>query len=117
MISLLGYIIATAILALASGDMYFYEQRVEMRHFLPFMKRRVIYYDKMHVHIMKNGAIALNHYATWPKFWESPYTQFKATIFDQIGFSSLFCNPEIREFLKTKAQSVSHYGLMGQKLN
>jgi len=115
-ISLLGLIIGIATLALALGDIYFYDQHVEMRRFLPFVKRSVIYYDKMHAHIWQNGSVSLNHYETQPNFLKSPYTWFKANFIDAVNIPG-FCKPEIREFAKTKAQSVSHYGFMGQKLN
>ena len=36
---------------IAAGDVYFYERYVEIRRFLPFMKQRIIYYDKMYIHI------------------------------------------------------------------
>ena len=100
-----------------SGDIYFYERYVEIHCFLPFMKRHVIYYDKMHVHISNMmGRVNLNHYETYPKLWKSPYTWLKASFFDVIYFP-LNYDFEIQEFVKTKAQSVSHYNLMGQKLN
>ena len=50
------------------GDIYFYERRGEMHSLLQFMKRKVIYYDKMHVHIGNMGRVTLNHYETYPKF-------------------------------------------------
>jgi len=51
-----------------------------------------------------------------PKFWKSPYTWLKASILDVIYFP-LNYDFEILEFVKTKAQSVSYYNFMGQKLN
>ena len=90
------------------GDIYFYECYVEIRRILPFMKRKVIYYDKMHVHITKKeGLVSLNNYRTPPKFLESPYTWLKANFSDVIGFS-IVGNTEVLEFVKTKAQSVKH---------
>ena len=89
------------------GDIYFYERYVEIRRFLPFMKRFVIYYDKMHVRVRKDGIVTLNHYETQPKCWKSPYTWFKASFIDAINIP-LFSTPEIREFAKTKVQSVSY---------
>ena len=106
---LLGYIIMAAVVtatALLFGDIYFYEQHVEMRRFLPFIKRHVIYYNKMHVHIMKSGVVVLNYYETRPKFWKSPNAWFKANFLVPINIPS-FSNPEIREFVKTKAQSIN----------
>jgi len=116
------YIMFVAGMALQFRDIYFYERHVEMRRFLTFMKRRVIYYDDMHVHIMtygefarQGGTVNLSHYETWPCFWESPYAWFKANTYDlicfprPISFPRPYCTPEILEFLKTKAQSVSYY--------
>ena len=111
----LGGIVYVASMATV-GDIYFYERYVEIRRFLPFMKRLVIYYDKMHVHIGHMGRVNLNHYETQPKFWKSPYTWLKASILDVIYFP-LNYDFEILEFVKTKAQSVSYYNFMGQKLN
>ena len=96
------------------GDIYFYERYVEIRRILPFMKRYVIYYDKMHVHIVEGTSfVILNHYETLPKFWKSPYTWLKAIYFANIGLANtrftLFYDPKILEFVKTKAQSVTYY--------
>ena len=104
--SLIGSLCIAAVI-ISEVDIYFYEQYVERRPLLPFMKRRVVYYDKMHVHIMKDGGVILNHYKTPPKFLESPYTWFKANVFDFISLSSGSCPPEIWAFVKIKAQSVS----------
>jgi len=105
-ISLLGYITGVAAIALLVGNTYFYERHVEMHRFLPFMKRSVIYYDKMHVHIKQNGRVLLNHYETPPRFWKSPYTWFKANFIAAMNIT-LFANPEILQFIETKAQSVN----------
>ena len=124
--SSIGYILLLAS-AITVGDIYFYERYVEIRCLLPFMKRKVIYYDMMHVHIMERpGFVALNHYETPPKFWNTPYTWLKTYYSDSIyfyfvrttppetwlppGFSLLLLesNPETLEFAKTKAQSVSY---------
>ena len=89
------------------GDMYFYERYVEIRRLLPFMKRHVISYDKMHVHISRrSGFVHLNHYETLPSPWKSPYTWLKVYNYESASFSGI-SNPEILEFLKTKAQSVN----------
>ena len=117
------------------GDIHFYERYVEIRRFLPFMKRQVIYYDMMYVHIMEGtGLVILNHYETLPRFWKSPYTWLKIYYSDSILFYFihtpntrpprvfdyllLYSNSEIMEFLKTKTQSVSYNNNpMWQKLN
>ena len=112
-------------LMIPAGDIYFYERYVEIRRILPFMKRQVIYYDKMHVHITKGlGLVILNHYEIPPKFWDAPYTWVKIYYSDGIYFyfvhtpeanpPRLFfqllleADPEILEFVKTKARSVSY---------
>jgi len=116
------------------GDIHFYERYVEIRRLLPFMKRQVIYYDMMHVHIMEGtGLVILNHYETLPRFWKSPYTWLKIYYSDSILFyfitpetelpwkASLLllaANLEVVEFIKTKAQSVTYNNNpMWQKLN
>ena len=104
--SLLLYIIGVPAIGLLVGDIYFYDRRVEMRCLFPFAKRKVIYYDKMHVHIRNMGRVLLNHYETPPRFWKSPYTWLKANFIAAMNIA-LFANPEIQEFLKTKAQSVN----------
>ena len=103
--SSLAIIMAIVIMA-ALGDIYFYDQYVEIRRFLPFMKRLVIYYDKMHVHIRQDGPAILNYYETPPKFWKSPYTWLKIYHSESIKLP-LNCGPKIFEFLKTKAQSAN----------
>jgi len=86
---------------------YFYERYAQIRRFLPFVKRHVIYYDEMHVHIVKKkGHVRLNHYRTLPKFWESPHTWLKANFLDAINLP-LNCDPKILEFVQTKALSVN----------
>jgi len=113
-----------AIMARA-GDIYFYERHVEIRRFLPFIKRYIIYYDKMHVRIIKkkglaryydkinfsfnskDGLVYLKQYEALPKFWKSPYMWLKIATSESISFSSI-SNPEILEFVKTKAQSVNY---------
>jgi len=115
---LLVYIIfisGTAYHLLIIGDIYFYERHVEMRRFLT-LKKKVIYYDEIHVHIMtsgeyamEGGTVTLSHYKTLPKFLKSPYTWFKVTTSEFISFPRADCTPEILEFLKTKAQSVNYY--------
>jgi len=121
----------------ALGDVYFYEGHVEIRRFLPFMKRQVIYYEKMHVHMPtpmhteyyekmdihmplpmyidwtpRPVPVVLNHYETSPKLWKSPYAWLKAYHSESIGFSlaslSITSNPEVMEFLKKKAKSVNY---------
>ena len=118
------------------GDIHFYERYVEIRRLLPFMKRQVIYYDMMYVHIMEGtGLVTLNHYETPPKFWESPYTWLKTYYSDSIHLYFihdpkayppravrlgllLASNREIMEFVKTKAQSINrHNNSIWQKLN
>ena len=120
-------VIGCLVLMARFGDIAFYEQRVEIRRLLPFMKRHVIYYDSMHVHITRvYNSVNLSHYETPPKFWESPYTCFKADFSDVIGFHlirktglnvyhhinanglPIASNTDILEFLKTKAQSVNY---------
>ena len=103
-------------MGVAAGNVYFYDRYVEIRRFLPFMKRHVMYYDKMHAHVSVTDNILLNHYETRPKFWKSPSTWLKANIF-YIVYIPNFYDSEIQEFVKTKALSVSHYSLMGHKLN
>ena len=102
--------------ASAAWDAYFYGQYVEIQRLLPFMERHVMYYDKMHAHVSIMDHILLNHYETRPKFWKSPYTWLKANLLYVIYIPN-FCDPEIQEFAKAKAQSVSHYSFMGHKLN
>ena len=132
MIFILNLMIFILILAqmILVGDIYFYERHVEIRRLLPFMKRQVIYYDMMHVHIMGTGLVILNHYEAPTKFWEPAYISLKTYHFDSIHFHFIFNRPprvfrsllllsnyEIMEFIKIKAQSVSYYNLMGHKLN
>jgi len=133
-ISLMPFILILAPM-IPVGDIHFYERYVEIRRLLPFMKRQVIYYDMMHVHIMEGtGLVILNHYETLPRFWKSPYTWLKIYYSDSILFYFihtpkthpprlfhrllLVSNPEIMEFIKTKAQSVTYNNNpMWQKLN
>jgi len=101
------------------GDVYFYEQYAESRGlFLPFVKQNIIYYDKMHVHILKEPdwimemkpvSGTLSYYETPPKLWS--YIRLRAYHSENIGFS-LALNSEVMEFIKTKAQSVSYYKFM-----
>ena len=106
-VSLLSYIVVVAVMGLLVGDIYFYERYVEMRRFLPFMKRKAIYYEEMHVHIKLGSFVTLNHYGTQPKFWESPNAWFKAYFSENINLPLTY-TPEILEFLKTKALSVNN---------
>jgi len=111
-------ILLVAIVA-AVGDIYFYERYVEIRRLLPFMKQHVIYYDKMHAHIPELAefsdmmSFTLNRYETPPKVWKSPYTWLKAYHSESICFGhskvTTFYDPEILEFVKTKAQSVNYH--------
>ena len=117
MIYLLLCIRGVATTVLEIGDVYFYERHVEIRLFFPFMKRRVIYYDDMHVFVLGYGdlitmaecTVYLSHHKMSPKFWKSPYAWFKANYYDYICFPRTDCTPEILEFLKTKAQSVNDH--------
>ena len=108
--------ISGAILLASVRDIYFYEGYVETRSLLPsFMNREVISYDKMHVHIYKrHDRIRLNHYETLPKLWESPYAWLKTKFYPSIllACSPRYCTPEMLEFIKTKAQSISYYTSM-----
>ena len=108
-----------------AGDIYFYERYVEIRRFLPFMKRKIIYYDQIHVRIIKkegldkywdklrlpisryDGRVYLDQHKTLPKFWKSPYAWLEIATSESIRFSAI-SNPEILEFVKTKAQSVDY---------
>ena len=105
------------------GDIYFYERYVEIRYLLPFMKRQVIYYDKMHVHITEGlDIVTLNHSLIFPNCADAPCTWLRTYCSEGIYFY-LFNNqpvqrfyhllleadPEILEFVKTKAQSVNYH--------
>jgi len=124
-IYLLLCIIGVATTALHTADVYFYERYVEMRCFFPFIKRRVMYYDDMHVRVMEYGDFAtmvhpfvrLSHYRTLPKFLKSPYAWFKMNISGSIYFPLQFWTPVLLEFLKIKAQSVSYYNFLGREIN
>jgi len=93
------------------GDIYFYEGYVERRCIFPFMKPDIIYYEEMSAHFDVMDSVYLSHYETWPKFWKSPYTWLKAKSYDSIliGYYSRYYTPEILEFIKTKARSVSYH--------
>ena len=124
-ISLLLYITSVVTTALKYGDIYFYERYVEIRLFFPFIKRRAMYYDDMHVHVMEHGkfttmdhpVVTLSHYRTPPKFLKSPYAWFKMNIYDSFYFFFQFWTPALSEFLKTKAQSVSYYDFFGCEID
>ena len=108
-----------------SVDIYFYDRYVEIRCFLPFMKRKVIYYDQIHVRIIKkegldkywdklrfrnrrqDGLVHLDQYKTLPNPLKSPYAWLEIATSESASFSAI-SNPEILEFVKTKAQSVDY---------
>ena len=105
----LGCILWVVVMS-ALGDIYFYEQYVEIRRLLPFIKGHVIYYDNMHVRINDpGGGVTLQHYQIPTKFWKSPYTWFKANCFEVINIPRLLHVPETEEFVKPKARSVEYY--------
>ena len=88
------------------GDLYFYERHVETGSFLPFVKRKTIYYDKMHLYVRKDGIVILSHFEARPKF--CPYTRLRAYHSESINLPRTY-DPEILEFVKTKAQSVNYH--------
>ena len=112
-LGLLSVIIPCIVMPIIGTNIYFYEQYVEARPVLQFVKRRVLYYDKMHVHIMKNRfdthyIVNLSYYETPPKFWKSPYAWLKASPSGAINFKlDVDGNTKILEFVKTKAKSVN----------
>jgi len=128
-IFLLPFIIMCIAAISGCGDVYFYEGYVERQALFPFAKRKVIYYDKMHVHIAKPPdwvlaerapSVIFNHCEMLPKHWlHSWLEEYHSENIIGLPYPSfgMFYDPKILEFVKTKAQSVSYYNPKWEKLN
>jgi hypothetical protein len=55
---------------------YFFARYIELRPFLPFVNKRVIYFDRLHIRIREGREILLAN-SEIPKWWESPYNYWK----------------------------------------
>jgi hypothetical protein len=105
----------TLIPVFATGNVYFFEKHIELRPYLPFIRKRIVYYDGLHIRIREGRGILLTN-AIIPKWWKSPYTYWKIVSLNgfRIPFSSIgLKNPEVLpqaiSIVREKATSVSTF--------
>jgi len=105
----------TLISVFIGGNVYIYEKFIELRPFLPFIKKRIVYFDELRIRIRKGRGMLLTNLVI-PIWWKSPYLYWK--IVSLYGFGIPFStaglkNPESLslaiELVKARAISISNF--------
>jgi len=105
----------TLISFFAWGDIYFFRKHIEMRPLLPFINKRIVKLEDLHVKIRKGRSMLLTG-KFLPKWWKSPYIYWKLVYLQGVAIpkSGMGLNtpeklPEATELVKNYAKSITYF--------